>query len=447
MKKKYQIIYIISILLICGIPVLTMPIIKYESVNLEKRDLSVLPSLKNENRVNKEFFDQFDEYLLDNFNFRNELVEMNTVLHEKVFGISAESQVVLGKKGWLYFEKTSSDYTKTNTLSNMEIQQINQCIELIKEYALANGCEFRFTIAPNKNSIYPENMPYNYLQKSVTWSNLQALENTLDESNYVSMFDILKNDDGITYLKKDSHWNNYGAYLGFTSIMESFGLDIGFKIVDEEIRADFIADLEGMLYPNGGELDEQIYYTFDKEFEYTSRFKTMDDLSITTVCDETDGSIMVHRDSFGNSLLDYFARQFGEVEFSRVVPYRIDKGVEYDYLLLEIVERNIETLLEQSPVMEMIKRSDVGECIELGDTYIFIEEFQGYYHIYGYADKKVNDIYQVYMEYENAYFEMFPILENCIVGIDRTNVIAFSGYVLTDKRLVEEDITIIYKTD
>lgn len=444
MNKKYKIIYIANILLICCIPVLTMPFYRTELINFEKRDLSAFPEFVNEGEINSEFFNEFDAYLLDNFNFRNELVEINTILHEKIFNVSSEEQVILGSDDWLYFEKTSMDYSKLNTLTDVEILQIKQCIEMMKEYAELNGSEFRFTIAPNKNSIYPDNMPYNYLQKE-TSSNLELLENILDNSSYVSLFNVLKNTDEITYLKRDSHWNNYGAYLGFAAIMNSFGVDIGFTIEKEEIRNEFIADLEGMLYPNGGELDEQIYYTFNKDFDFTSRFKTMDDLSITTVCNEAHNSIMVYRDSFGNALLDYFARQFAEVEFSRVIPYRIDKGVEYDYLVLEIVERNIETLLEQAPVMEMIPRENLKDSIELIDANIFVEELADYYHVYGYANENLAGTYQVYMEYGNIHLEMFPILENSIEGVERKDTISYSGYIAKDKEINVNDIKIRYK--
>lgn len=444
MDKKIKVLYIITILLISGLPVLSMPFINVETTNNEKRELSSFPDIYKENKINIEFFNEFNEYLLDNFNFRSQMVEINTIVQEKLFGISAESQVILGENDWLYFDKTVDDYSRRSTLSDLEIQKIKQCLSLINEYVTLNGSDFRFTIAPNKNSIYPENMPYNYMQMD-TKSNLELLEQELDQDVYINMFQILSGSKEQVYLKRDSHWNNLGAYIGFQEILRSFNLEIDFEIIGEEIKREFEADLENMLHPTGSELDEQVYYTFDRDFDYTSRFKTMDDLSITTVCEDGKSSIMVYRDSFGNALLDYFARQFSEVEFSRIVPYRLDKGIEYDYVLLEVVERNIPNLLDSAPVMEAIIREDIVGNVEVHNPNIIIEESQGYYHIFGYAQDVIEVPYSVYMEYEGICYELFPILESSIENVYRNDMIVFSGYIESVDVIEIEDIKITYR--
>lgn len=444
MNNKIKILYISTVILLSGFPILSMPILKLETVNNEKREYSEFPSVYSGDKINMEFFNEFDEYLFDNFNFRNKMVEINTILHDKLFGISAESQVIKGDDDWLFFEKTSEDYTRINTLSEIEIQQIQQCISLMNEFATLNGSEFRFTIAPNKNSIYPEKMPRNYIQQDIK-SNMEMVKDIVDEDVYVNMYKELSKSEEQVYLKRDSHWNSLGAYLGFGEIMESYNLDIDFSRIHAELKNEFVADLEQMMYPTGGELDEEIYYTFDRDFTYTSRFKTMDDLSITTVCEEANGTIMVYRDSFGNALLDYFARQFNEVEFSRVIPYRLDKGVEFEYILLEIVERNIPNLLENAPVMEAIVRDDIKNSIEVKNSDIIIEEIHGFYHIYGITDEIVTGAYAVYMTYDDIMYELFPILENSLNEVERNEILAFSGYIKSESMINKENIKISYR--
>lgn len=347
------------VLLLCSIPVITMPIIQsgLGEGSKENRDMQEFPGVLVEGKINTNFFNEFDLYLQDHFNFRSELIALNTKIYEEVFTVSSEEQVIVGKDHWLFFQKTLDDYRGDGVLSTEEIDQIVYTISLINDYVSSQGSEFRFVIAPNKNSVYPEYMPSNYLGKNET-SNMNLLSEKLSSDYYVDVFPVLSEEDEITYLSRDSHWNNMGAYLAFEEIMDSLNLEMNFSISDYEIREDFKGDLDDMLYPTGGKLIEQYYYTFDTEYEYTSRFKTLDDIRITTESATGEGKALVYRDSFGEALIEYFARQFATLEYSRVVPYDFSNAKDYDYIILEIVERNLANLLEITPVIEELVQSE-----------------------------------------------------------------------------------------
>ncbi|ONI43732.1 hypothetical protein AN640_06175 [Candidatus Epulonipiscium fishelsonii] len=188
-------------------------------------------------------------------------------------------------------------------------------------------------------------MPSNYFQPSIE-SNAQKLTKLLNEDIYTDLFNKLNNTTCVSYLKRDSHWNNYGAYLGFKEIIKDLGIKVeNFEITEINKKREFNGDLDNMLYPDGSKYDEQIYYTFDNSFEFVSRFKSVDDIIIQTTSSHGEDSALVFRDSFGNALLDFFARQFETVEFSRAVPYQLEKAKDFDYVVLEIVERNLPNLL------------------------------------------------------------------------------------------------------
>ena len=412
MKKKLQLVYVLLFFLICSIPVLSIPLLNQdESSSSEKRDKAEFPMLIVDGTFNLQFFESLNDYFTDHFNFRNEFISTNAKFMETVFGVSAEPQVIVGDNDWLYFESTLDDFSRQNVLSETEIDNIVHTIALINEYVTNKGAKFAFTVAPNKSTVYPENMPSRYVQTN-NLSNLEQLSAALPEDVYVDMLNVLKNDEQVTYLARDSHWNNYGAYKGFQAMISSLGIEKeNFTIVDEEVRQDFVPDLDGMMYPVNGNLDSQTHYDFNTSFEYVSRFKTMDDITIQTHSETGNDSVLVFRDSFGNALLEYFGRQFADVEFSRAVPYTINKAAEFDYVILEIVERNIPNLLKAAPIMEAPIREVISTDLEkIEPQALEVTTENGYQHIYGYIE--MSDVNSIYVTVDNTTYEAFQILES-----------------------------------
>lgn len=437
MKKIMKIVYLCVLLLIIGVPVLTMPFISMDNgdASAENRNLAQFPNVMDEGSVNLYFFQEFDGYLMDHFNLRSQLVSLHTGIYEDVFGNSTNDQVIVGGDDWLYFSKTLDDYSGINVMGSLDVARVVKTLDLINEYAVNQGSEFFFTIAPNKNSLYPENMPANYLMSNNS-SNLEMLSEKLPESYYINLYDALDSEEDILYLNRDSHWSNSGAYIGFNTIINKMGLNQSFNVVSTEERVDYKSDLDTMLYPLGGKLDLQTYYEFDSEFKYTSRFKTLDDLTITTTSETGVGRAIVYRDSFGEALFEFCANQFSELEYTRIVPYRIDKGVEYDYIILEIVERNLWNLLDGAPIMEGVSREIPIEAIKWEDLVIETDESNGYVHIYGYGNLPWTENMVLYVETNGISYEAFPILESKLEVEDTYN--GFSVYINKDNVNLED---------
>ncbi len=427
-KNSGKLIYIILFFFLSLIPVISMPFISLGAQeSQEKREKAQLPLLIEDESLNIDFLNSFDDYLNDNFNFRDELVELNALYLDSVFNTSAENQVIVGNNDWLYFAETIDDYIGENVLSEKEIDNIAKIIELIAEYVESNGAQFLFTIAPNKNSIYPENMPWNYI-KNHGDSNADLLGKELDEDIYLDLFQVLKDSEEELYLKKDSHWNNEGAYIAFQNMMTKFGIsDLNFEILSYEIRNDFEGDLYGMLYPLGDEFEEQIYYNFNSKFEYVSRFRSMDDLSIDTYCKTGSENVVVFRDSFGNALLEYFGREFENVHFSRIVPYNLDLTNGANYVILEIVERNIPNLLNNAPVMPAIEVVTDIDMQAVEEPTLVIDEKVNYTQIYGYFELN-SQVENVYIEIGDKIYEAFPIIEDVLDLGNKQDLIGFSAY-------------------
>ncbi|OON98851.1 MAG: hypothetical protein ATN35_03385 [Epulopiscium sp. Nele67-Bin004] len=427
MKKLYVILFFV----ILSCPVLLIPIQGLsQSETSENRTKADFPTWKDEEtgEFNTNYFVQVDEFLEDNFLYREQLIEVNSKLQETLFKTSAEPQVIVGQDGWLFATSTLDDYFGTNVLSDREIWQVAKTFELVNEYVTSKGAEFVFTIAPNKNSIYPQYMPSSY-EPNQDNNNANKLKETLSSDIYLDLFEVMRNAEPIVYLARDSHWDDRGALFAYLAICEA--LDIhrqNFSTLNAEIKYEFEADLNGMLYPLNQELDKQIYYEFDNDFEYTSRFKSLDDIFITTESETGEGNILVFRDSFGRSLLQFFGRQFENTTFSRARPYIIDYVEDAEYIVIEIVEREIPSLLDSAPIMPAIVREvDKDELIIAKKSVINVDETNGFKHVYGYF--QLDDYPEnIYIKVNGILYEAFPIFEDSIEA-EYDGAVGFSAYL------------------
>ena len=301
--------------------------------------------------------DKVDDYLNQKFGFRNKLVDFNNRLNA-MLGESGNKEVIMGKDGWLYFSGALHDYTGTDRLTDVEIDKIVKILLMTQENVEADGSKFIFASAPNKMEIYGENMPYYHVEDERP-GNYENLFARLEVAG-VSCVDLKKilnaekeDSDYRLYYKRDSDWNDVGAFIAYESIMEALELDYvkcskEFVVIENGYKG----DLDKMLFPDAPAQDEHIIIEKDYDFYYTSNYRGSEDLVIQTANDNKDGNLIMWRDSFGAFLYYKFAENFNSAEFRRELPYNFTNIGEQDAVVIEIVERNLKLLLENPPVIE-----------------------------------------------------------------------------------------------
>ena len=171
---------------------------------------------------------------------------------------------------------------------------------MMQETLNKKGVHFRFTVAPNKNSLYGENMPY---------------------------YDSLK-------VSSDKNLVNLQKYLRQEQV--SYG------------------DLYEMLYPLAMTPEEEVYYDRQTTFAYVGEVVSNFDPKITTVNPVKEGSLVMFRDSFGNALLPFMADAYSSAYFSRGVPYQMSEVDEKnaDTVIVERAERFLPEMAQLPPIME-----------------------------------------------------------------------------------------------
>ena len=339
-------------------------------VTYESRELAEMPEVKNgDGSLNIGFLADAGAYFEDRFAYRNEIVTANSGLRA-LFATSSTDQVVIGKDGWLYYGGTLPDYLGQSAMTDRALNNVAHNVGLIERYVESHGARFLFTIAPNKNTLYPEHMPYYYLASSSA-SNATRLKERLGREGieYLDLFEVFNSFDAddraeeTWYLKRDTHWNNAGALIAASAIVNALGRDFhGPAFADGAKREDFTGDLESILFPASPGVEENWYYEgyddgdgFSGSLWSYARGENVTDAEVVTRSEitESESTLLMFRDSFGNALIPFLAAEFNQAMFSKLVPYNVAllAAEDRDVVVIERAERHVPDLATSAPLM------------------------------------------------------------------------------------------------
>lgn len=387
-KKNWYFIYIAAVLVLAVIPFAGMSVAAANETT-ENKELAKLPKWKEDGKWNVNYLSELGGYFEEHFAFRQELVAADSVLRGKVLGVSASDQVIVGKDDWLYYAGTLNDYFGENLMSERGLSNAVFNLGLMQQYIEGKGSKFVLTIAPNKNSVYSEYMPANYVKADE--NNYSRMVPLLKEAgiHYVELSEMFQASKEPLYLQGDSHWNNKGALLVCKRLMDALGIryDISWNS-SFEVRKEHIGDLANMLYSVAVEPEDNIYYDRPQIYAYVNDVESVEDDWIETINPNGEGTVLMFRDSFGNSMLPFFANEFERGYFSRLVPYNLGNLDEYqiEYVVVERVERRIPFFAEQPPVMEAPVRTLANLTAAATDTTISVRQDGSWYVVEGILD-------------------------------------------------------------
>ncbi|MBQ6570454.1 MAG: hypothetical protein IJL87_09375 [Clostridia bacterium] len=455
MKKTLKSIYIVLFFLFLCLPMAFMPFFKNDA-SLEKRSLAEFPSYIAEGRLNLQFSDQFESWVNDHLPLRAQLLTAsNSVKGELLKGQT--SNVIVGKDGWLFFASEAADYMGTNAMTDEQIKSVAVTLSLIQEQVTANGGRFTFVAMPNKSSVYSDYMPFQY--RKAQQSNLTRILAALPEYkvNYTDMLAVLSShrDEGV-YHRRDSHWNYRGALYGYNAITESLGrAHDTFDNAKSTTEKTWRGDLDKLLLPAGGVMDDQIIYdvkhsgfTFTRpqgvgntqaQLEiFMSDREERDDNFSTKNKDLHDGSnLYMARDSFGRALLPWMIDCFETATFRRVNHPEVNNLPSGTDVVYEIAERNLNRVIETAPfAFAPVRQGITAKDKTSGETLGAVSKSEGYgFHIYGKlpenADVGNGRVYLLLSQNgKDTALEAFPVFESKL--IEEAGTKGFSAYISKD---------------
>ncbi len=413
---KYK-VFTAIFLIICLFPLVGI-LIFGTAQSAANESLASLPSVKNaDGSFNVDILSDISDYLGDRFALRQEMVTLEHSLCAALFHQSGEESVILGKDGWLFYAETLDDYEGVNLMDEREIWAAARSLALIDEYCQLQGAEFRFTIAPNKNSLYGEYMPKRYPQSGAR-GNAERLAAALEEQGvgYTDLFAVFEAEDEILYRALDSHWNTRGAALAGDALLEDLGVDYEpFYTEDYEEIHEETGDLYEMVYPAGKKLDADWRCGREFTFGYANRIRSAEDNIIRTSNEGKTGSLLMFRDSFGNTLHSFMAEGFGSACFSRITPYDLTmiQSENADTAVIELVERNLKKLNTIPAIFPAPKR-EIDADVAQGDFSVVIaaeesENLAGYTRLSGSIEfEKMDDNSKIFIKIGESVYEATP---------------------------------------
>ena len=225
MSKKISLFLILLIVLISFLPL-----------------YNLYPQLKKINLSAPYLFNQLDKIDFSK-SFNIDIFESYLNYYSwKFFNISLNpNQVIAGNENFLFlgngYANVLDNHRGLNKASS-SLKNFDNNLKSVENWYLNKKIPFVFVIAPNKHSIYNSFLPDNYKKTGPN-----ATDNVINIIN-VSNNRILDLRDSIgeqfdtkdlKYHKLDTHWNKYGAFLGYKSIINYINEKYKLKITPMSI--------------------------------------------------------------------------------------------------------------------------------------------------------------------------------------------------------------------
>ena len=261
-------------------------------------------------------------------------------------GESGSERVIRGE-GMLFYDEEMPDYLGRNAMTEETLTALADELTVLSGALAAEDRRLIVLLAPNKSSVYPENVPARYLPTEGA-TNLLRLQAALEERG-VTYLDALSaladgKTEGQLYYANDTHWNARGAGLVYCALMEALALPVPYGEVS--FTDGQAGDLIVMARPGASPIEPEAAPEIERTYRTSRPMRSLNDMRIETTAQADTPILLVVRDSFGEGLFPYLAGSVGRMVYSRVYEDVLGqaRAAEADIVVVEIVERNIPIL-------------------------------------------------------------------------------------------------------
>ena len=182
---------------------------------------------------------QLDSFVKDRIGFRNESINLYTLLNDRLFGEMVHPTYTYGKDGYVFFKLSAQQADEEF------IDAFCAYLQKAQEYCESRDIPFFYCINPSKTTVYSRYLPAGYTYRN---DFLDSLYRKLEEYeiNYISNVELLQKKsqtEQIYNVKYDAgHWNDLGCFYGTNHLLTAVS-EI-FPAVKPHSPADFIRGIE-----------------------------------------------------------------------------------------------------------------------------------------------------------------------------------------------------------
>lgn len=361
----------IILVLIFGLAIyvpLFVGVIQEDKINssVEKRTLNQFPAIPKSIQDVSKYPPIFNLYYSDHFGFRDFFTKVYFKLSNKIFSPSSRD-VTVGQNGWLFlgslrpgysrYDDPMGDAINKNLFSKKELEDFTKSILTIKNWLKEKGIEYIYVIAPNKHTIYFDNLP-KYISKQNETSATDQLVKYLQEHTDIIVIDLRdilleEKKKHQVYFMSDTHWNHYGANVVQFEIMKKIK-----SLFPDRISPSALNDNQfKILKKNNGDLAKfaqiENFIENDPQPVFKGTCSPVKEPpnpksreTFTSVCKTQKLKALIFRDSFFTALEPYFSRHFYHSTYiwEKINYESLSRYVESDQpdiVIDEIVERSL----------------------------------------------------------------------------------------------------------
>lgn len=322
--------------------------------NNENKKITKTPDFNLSNP--KGLISDYKNYYEKNFGLRTTLI--NTYLNFKTETLKDNplpDQVVKGEDEWYFLGNSYSDILN-DTFGNVpftdaDLNAITQNLEQVKHYLNSKQVEFYVVVPPNKHTVYKEKLPFKLKQHINRLGQLQQHLKIHSSLRIISPQPrLMSQKDHIPlFHKTDTHWNDYGAFLGYSETMDVIGKDFNIDPIllsnYHVIEKFFTGDIMPMINKNRKEKSLALKKIKISEIDTLSAAYTFQHYKNKT----ENLKLIMHCDSFSDAWIPFFNESFGETVYIRKyeLDYALIERIQPDIVIFEIVERNLVTLINK----------------------------------------------------------------------------------------------------
>lgn len=308
---------------------LTLPTILFyflkDKVDTENYQLTSLAEKPNFSlQTISEFPTKYEDYYNDYLPFKNQILNCRGLFYLNILhSTSSSKHIILGKDNWLFYSNPTQpdnpigDFRNFNYYSQSDSEFIKNKLLKTRDYLASKNTDFYILVLPNKENVYSDYMPKMIKQNSNR--SLSKTEILLYKFKANTDLNIIypKKEliDGRkicdTYYKNDTHWNNYGAYLGTIELMKK--LDSNFYVEEPKISIGDESPYKDLARLN------HLFYTSSPKIVIDNFYNTV----TSTLIDEDGVNYKVYKsngpydktmvlvgDSFGAVMIDYLSKLY-----------------------------------------------------------------------------------------------------------------------------------------
>lgn len=327
-------------------------------------EMNILSKIKDLFRSTRRFIVKFDRFYGENFGFRADFLKLHLNIKSDLLNCNPiPDKVVKGEHGWYFLgDSYSNEIKESMALENFSDRSLKQTLDSVEEHSRwlqQRRIKFYLAVAPNKTSVYGDSLGIVRSDRPTCLE--QLMLNAPDHFRIVDLksnYPFAKNEQ--LFLKTDSHWTDYGAYLAYKSLIENIREDFSGTNLPliQHFRTDTTIVMQQDLTKLLGIFESEKVIKLSPETDINTVIqpkrlqvpvgynRAPDDYEHRYRSDANHIKAVIFHDSFTTALMKFLQYDFGETVF--VWDYGFDKQLilreNPDVVIQIFVERNLEAL-------------------------------------------------------------------------------------------------------